>query len=56
MRIFNKQNNKDIAKKLDEIDEKIDLMHKSIARLRTDVPELVLESLLDIDSLEEIYN
>jgi regulator of replication initiation timing len=56
MKIFNKQNNKDIVKRIDNLDQKLDLVHKSIARLRIDLPQLIFENVKDIEKMEELYN
>lgn len=55
MKIFNKQNNKDIAKRIDNLDQKLDQVHKSVARLRIDLPKLMLET-IDSDKMEGFYN
>ena len=56
MKIFNKQNNKDIVKRIDNLDQKLDLVHKSVARLRIDLPQLILECMGDTEKMGEIYN
>ena len=44
MKIFNKPNNKDVVKRIDYLDQKLDLIHKSVARLRIDLPCLIHEN------------
>ena len=41
MKVFNKPNNKDLVRKIDYLDQKLDLIHRSVARLRIDLPCLV---------------
>jgi|InoplaCoPM_1038560.scaffolds.fasta_scaffold15788_1 hypothetical protein len=41
MKIFNNINNKDIVKRIDDLDQRLDLIHKSVARLRIDLPCLI---------------
>jgi len=41
MKIFNNQNNKDLVKRIDYLDQKLDLIHRSVARLRIDLPCLI---------------
>lgn len=56
MRIFHKASNKDIVKKIENVDEKLDLVHKSLARLRVDLPELILKKGEDLEKKEGYYN
>jgi hypothetical protein len=53
--IFYKVNNKDIVYKIETLNEKLDLVHKSIARLRVDLPLLMLENLRDT-KITEVQN
>jgi hypothetical protein len=53
MKIFNKQNNKDIGKRIDYLDQKLDLIHKSVARLRIDLPCLIHNNKA-IEKMEEL--
>lgn len=41
MKIFGKLNNKDLVKRIDYLDQKLDLIHRSVVRLRIDLPRLV---------------
>jgi len=56
MKIFDKQDNKDIVKRIDNLDQKIDLIHKSVARLRIDLPRLILEPVTDTKKMEGFHN
>lgn len=53
MKLFSKRNNKDIVKRIDNLEQKIDLIHKSVARLRIDLPEIILK---DIETWEGFLN
>ena len=53
MKIFNNQNNKDIVKRIEYLDQKLDLIHRSVARLRIDLPCLIQEN-RDIQKKERI--
>jgi len=55
MNIFNKQNNKDIVKRMDNLNEKLDLVHKSVGRIRIDLPHL-LEYNKEIKKREGLCN
>ena len=53
MKIFSKRNNKDIAKRIDNLEQKLDLIHKSVARLRIDLPQIILK---DVENKEGLLN
>jgi hypothetical protein len=53
MKIFSKESNKDIAKRMENLDQKLDLIHKSVARLRIDLPQVILK---DIENMEGFSN
>ena len=52
MKIFSKENNKDIVKRIDNLDQKLDLIHKSVARLRIDLPQRILENVRKTEELQ----
>ena len=53
MKIFNNINNKDIVKRIDDLDQRLDLIHKSVARLRIDLPCLIHDN-KDIEKKERV--
>jgi hypothetical protein len=56
MIVFGKPSNKDIVKKIENLDEKLDLIHKSIARLRIDLPKLIAVKIEYVKLLEKNCN
>lgn len=56
MKIFNKENNKGIEKSIDCLDQKLDLIHKSVARLRIDLPKIILDYNKGIETKEGLSN
>jgi hypothetical protein len=53
MKILNNENNKDLVRRIDYLDQKLDLIHRSLARLRIDLPCLIQEN-RDIQKKERV--